>query len=136
MYTMKYIVPEYFPEGQSVSTLQETRKTEEYLAPRTTSYNPEYMTLGKILSFLHAALLMRGQIISFSDLKRYTKLLSRAMRFLTSVFCTLQGGFGKVSFLSTELISFCLKLCLSLDVIRLFWVHLYYLMELLALAFF
>jgi hypothetical protein len=40
---------------------------------KTTELGSEYMTLQKLLSFLHAALLMTGHLITYGDLTRYKK---------------------------------------------------------------
>jgi hypothetical protein len=73
---MKYAVPECFPEGELVSILKRKNKTEDYTAPRSTCSDPEYMTVHKLLSFLHAALLLKGQLISYGDLTRYTRIFA------------------------------------------------------------
>ncbi|XP_045028429.1 TATA box-binding protein-associated factor RNA polymerase I subunit B isoform X2 [Daphnia magna] len=73
MYTMKHAVPECFPEGELYTDLLRAKKTKDYTAPKTTYNDPEYMTLHKLLAFLHGALLMKGEVISYGDLSRWVR---------------------------------------------------------------
>ncbi|XP_057379813.1 TATA box-binding protein-associated factor RNA polymerase I subunit B-like isoform X2 [Daphnia carinata] len=73
MYTMKHAVPECFPEGELYTDLLRAKKTKDYTAPKTTYTDPEYMTLHKLLSFLHAALLMKGEVICYGDITRWVR---------------------------------------------------------------
>ena len=49
-------------------------KNDLEIMKKTTELGSEYMTLQKLLSFLHAALLMTGHLISYGDLTRYKKI--------------------------------------------------------------
>jgi hypothetical protein len=79
---MKHVVPECFIEGEKDSLMKIMRKTENYTAPRSTMNDPEYLTLHKLLSFLHGALLMKGQLIFYSDLTRYASTISEISVYL------------------------------------------------------
>ncbi len=68
--TMKDAVPECFPERVTVDSILRSKKTTEFTGPKTTLKDPEYLTLHKLLSFLHAACLMKGELISYADLIR------------------------------------------------------------------
>ncbi|KAI9558157.1 hypothetical protein GHT06_014910 [Daphnia sinensis] len=73
LYTLKDTVPEYFANGELTIELVRTKKSEDYIAPRSTCKDPEYLTLHKLLSFLHGALLMKGELISYGDLTRWVR---------------------------------------------------------------
>ena len=70
--TIKDAISEAFLPNVPVETSLQAKKTEEFTGPRTTKKDLEYLTLHKILSFLHAACLMKGELISHADLTRYT----------------------------------------------------------------
>ena len=57
-----------------LTRLQTREKNDLEIMKKTTELGSEYMTLQKLLSFLHAALLMTGHLISYGDLTRYKKI--------------------------------------------------------------
>ena len=71
---MRETVPECFPENKTITSILKSKKTAEFTGPKSTLTDPEYMTLHKLLSFLHAALLMKGVLISYADLIRLIDL--------------------------------------------------------------
>lgn len=68
--SIKDMVPERFPENiVKIETLT-TKKTEKFMNARSVYADPEYLTLYKLLSFVHAALVLKGELIFYSDLIR------------------------------------------------------------------
>ena len=68
--TLKKVISEAFIENASDETSLRTNKTEEFANARSAKKDVEYLTLHKILSFLHAACLRHRQFISHADLTR------------------------------------------------------------------
>ena len=131
--TIKDVISEAFLPNVPVETSLQTRKTKEFTGPRTTKKDLEYLTLHKILSFLHAACLMKGELISHADLTRYTfswpsfswTCLFRAFHHaltslnysITKRLYFISDGFVKVSYHCMELINFYHRLWFWADMI-------------------
>lgn len=69
--TLKEVVPDYFPEGDfTLQEILQMKKTTNYVNPGSTFKDSEYLTLHKLVSFLHAALIMKGTLITYADIIR------------------------------------------------------------------
>ena len=67
-------IPECFPE-RAASEKSARSKIAEFPASRSVLGDPEYLTLTKLLSFLHAALILRQQLTTQADLIRFVSTL-------------------------------------------------------------
>ena len=93
MESVRDLIPESFPDtGEGAEALKRKPKEEEFTASRTTMNDPEYLTLHKLLSFLHAALLMKGEMIAYGDLTRYKLIISNYETFRDTCYLLFQMG--------------------------------------------
>lgn len=68
---MKDFVPECFTKDRTpVRKMIYLKREDDFFTPKATFRDPDYMTLYKLLSFLHAALLMKGIVINHADIIR------------------------------------------------------------------
>lgn len=69
---MKDFVPECFTKEKKtpLRKLLYMKRDEDCYTPKATFRDPDYLTLYKLLSFLHGALLMKGILINHADIIR------------------------------------------------------------------
>ncbi len=69
-------LPECFPETESSDKFGSSHKISDVPSSRTVLSDPEYLTLAKLLSFLHGALILRGEKACHSDIIRLVSFIS------------------------------------------------------------